>query len=210
MAINWTHVAMKATSAIAFFIVSPILVKYCIILFKTTSIESSKNSETTNERSLTTRNKTTYNASKCAIICFALSCISFSLMYTAWLIHYFTSEDHADPRLVVTWWLLLWAVFNFLAYASSIWIMLFTFLLRIHYAFNDSFLSYPKWLIVCLYAFIFVIGITILLCVVSYALAHDVLNVLGPLCVIESLLFDVILLYLLFHKLFRIFVVLKA
>eukprot|EP01083_Nonionella_stella_P181165 647997_1 len=156
MAIHWTHV-MNGIATIFFFIVSAILVGYCIILFKATSIESRQNSETTNERSLSTHNKTTYNASKCAIISFAFSCVSYSLMYIAWLIHFFLSEN---PDLVI--WLLLWDAFNFLVYAFGIWLMLFAFLLRIHSAFKHSFLAYPKSLIICLYAFIFVIGITIL------------------------------------------------
>eukprot|EP01083_Nonionella_stella_P072125 194255_1 len=199
MAIHWTHV-MNGIATIFFFIVSAILVGYCIILFKATSIESRQNSETTNERSLSTHNKTTYNASKCAIISFAFSCVSYSLMYIAWLIHFFLSEN---PDLVI--WLLLWDAFNFLVYAFGIWLMLFAFLLRIHSAFKHSFLAYPKSLIICLYAFIFVIGITILLCVVAYAMTHDMLIWLGPLCVIEEVIFDVVLLYVLFRKLFGIF-----
>eukprot|EP01084_Bolivina_argentea_P208544 355514_1 len=58
----------------------------------------------------------------------------------------------------------------------------------------------------CLYVFIFVIALTMLTVVVSFAISHHMLGWMALLCVSEIVLYDVVLLYLLFRKLFGIFV----
>eukprot|EP01083_Nonionella_stella_P147973 467687_1 len=78
-----------------------------------------------------------------------------------------------DKPLFIT----LWDGFGLLCYLSGIWIMLFTFLVRIDYVFkslNHASLQYPRRLIIYLYVHCILIGISMGLIVITSAASAQI------------------------------------
>eukprot|EP01083_Nonionella_stella_P015898 44473_1 len=146
--------------------------------------------------------KTIFRVSLIALTLFTLSSVIFLALY----ITIFAVDGSNNLDIYVQW-----VGFGWILYAIGIWIMLLTFLLRVDYAFKDSFLAYPPCIIRFLYGLLVIFALLIIAIIITFASEHDTLyehmgNYLVPLAIIDQVLFNVILLYLLFRKLFVILV----
>eukprot|EP01084_Bolivina_argentea_P136301 240055_1 len=117
-------------SFIVFIITTPFMIYYLYILSKNKTTTSTQSNEDTSI--LTDQNKSTSRSSICGVTCFMISSISYTIMFIAWFIH-FGSTNETHPLYIV-----IWDAFGLLFYVAGIWIMLFTFLLRIDHAFQKS------------------------------------------------------------------------
>eukprot|EP01084_Bolivina_argentea_P125030 221557_1 len=190
-ALKWALFLKNSINLITFILIAPFLVRYFFVLIQ------NKPEKEVNQSILI---KITYHVSVGGICCFMISSVSFIVLYIVWFIMY-SSTTQENPLFIN-----LWDVFNILLYVIGIWTMLFTFVLRIHDAFRE-FHSFPSWLMYFLYGYIIIIGITLLAMVILLGVDHaESIQIVAPLCVFEIITCNVILLYILFRKLFTIFV----
>eukprot|EP01084_Bolivina_argentea_P189603 326045_1 len=124
--------------------------------------------------------KTIFRVSLIALILFTLS----SLIFLALYITVFAVDGSSPTNLNDTY--LQWVGLGWILYAMGIWIMLLTFLLRVDYAFKDSFLAYPPCIMWFLYALLIILALLLIGIVITFVSGHSTLyehmgNYLVPL-----------------------------